>query len=45
MECVFRFYAAVTAADVGFLQRMDIVALAVWMIALFVKMAFMPPCI
>lgn len=36
----FPFYAAVTAADVGFLQRMDIVALAVWMIALFVKMAF-----
>lgn len=39
-EVRFPFYAAVTAADVGFLQRMDIVALAVWMVALFVKMAF-----
>ena len=36
----FPYYTAVTAADVGIIQRMDLIAVAVWLVVLFVKMAF-----
>ena len=37
---MFPYYTAVTAAKVSVLQRMDILATAVWMAALFLKEAF-----
>lgn len=39
-EILFPYYTAVTAAQVGVLQRMDIVATGIWVAALFLKMAF-----
>lgn len=37
---LFPYYMAVTAAQIGVLQRVDIIATAVWMSALLIKMAF-----
>ncbi|MCI8554638.1 MAG: GerAB/ArcD/ProY family transporter [Clostridiales bacterium] len=36
----FPYYTAVTAADVGIIQRMDLMVIAVWLMVLFIKMAF-----
>ena len=37
---LFPYYTAVTAAQVSILQRLDIIAAAVWLAALLVKTAF-----
>ena len=37
---LFPYYTAVTTAQIGVLQRVDILAAALWLTALFVKMAF-----
>ena len=37
---LFPYYTAVTAAQVSILQRLDIVAAAVWLAALLIKTAF-----
>ena len=37
---LFPYYTAVTTAQIGVLQRVDILAASLWLAALFVKMAF-----
>ena len=37
---LFPYYTAVTAAQIGVIQRVDIIATTVWIAALFIKMAF-----